>query len=1074
MTDRTIDSDETDLSRRTFMKGVGAATAATALGSTVPAAAEQTSIDEDLLNYRVLEAREVWKRGYTGKPNRSIGLTDSGIERRHPDLGPWNGVTTILQGGEFKATTTDALDSQETEALGAFARETDWEGVEEEAVRFEGDVGPGTFVEGTEVVLGTFGQDGDEPIPGDASILTAKLYWEPFDNNDNDLELRIDRQTDDGWTEQARAATAGMPEVVSDIEVDPTGTYRYVAEAYKNVNCTAWMEEFFVTYGELDTRYDADGSFDAIAEESAPEDKIVGWFDAGRYGDHPAPADPDGHGSHCSSIMAGTGEASTVDPDTVQTDENLLLLPTDTRQFEVTAEAGTGVFASAHGDAVEIVIEGPDGREIERSGPPSGEADVSVVGASIDLSDAIYADSSIKDNTIADHPTVHDSGEATYTITVRPYTGEAVSTARIEKVAVGAFRDPDEVASAGGGLQATDEADVGASAVHAGLAPDQRLVGLQGLSGPLSVLADHGDDFTEWFGLRAVNMSWSYVDPVTGLGTPPFGAAGGAITDDPAVLKRMAEQGILTVAAAGNSFTPGQTSTPALADEAISVVATDALDGIVEFSSGGTLAEDEDGEGTYAKPDVTAPGGTLFDNGIRAARAELDSDADQVRDYVQLAGTSMASPYTTGVAGLVAQAMEEDAPDALSLPEPEQTEIDDVLRLKSVILSTASETAFTAAPYHRAHTPTYDFGGRDIYEGYGRVNPDAAVDAVTRELLDGTDLADEESTGTVSLESVGLNQPKDARAVAGYVRTRGGTLDVSVDFSHYGGGNKGMTKGDPHLDLFVYDSEPADHGEPNVLASAQGLEGSASTSVDVPSADPGSDATNERTVYVVAKLVNVPGVVNGYDVQAYFDFGLEFEAGVVPDVTTEFTASGSRSDDGRAFTGGSTNRVRVTVEDFENASEVSVTDQVPDGWTAYEDADAENFDEDSGTVTFAETVTDDQVGDGDSVTFAYFAEAPSGASQTGSYTFGPATAEVVSPDVPEEDTNGELDGDEQDTFGGTDTNYVVGADQSEPTSSRAGDATSTASDAGSSATESGTSGATEAVPETAGGVNESL
>jgi len=137
-------------------------------------------------------------------------------------------------------------------------------------------------------------------------------------------------------------------------------------------------------------------------------------------------------------------------------------------------------------------------------------------------------------------------------------------------------------------------------------------------------------------------------------------------------------------------------------------------------------------------------------------------------------------------------------------------------------------------------------------------------------------------------------------------------------------------------------------------------------------------------------------------------------------------------------------------------------------------------DEDNNVVYFEGTVTDDQVGDGDSVTFTYFAEAPSGASQTGSYTFGPATAEVVSPDVPEEDTNGEVDGGEQDTFGRTDTNYVVGADQSEPTSSTAGDATSTASDAdstasnaGSSATGSATDGATDTVSGTTDTVSDS-
>ena len=175
--------------------------------------------------------------------------------------------------------------------------------------------------------------------------------------------------------------------------------------------------------------------------------------------------------------------------------------------------------------------------------------------------------------------------------------------------------------------------------------------------------------------------------------------------------------------------------------------------------------------------------------------------------------------------------------------------------------------------------------------------------------------------------------------------------------------------------------------------------------------------------------MNVPGVVNGYDVQVNFDLDVGLEAGEIPDVTTEFTAAGSRSDDASVFTTGQTDRVRVTIEDFENASEVKITDQVPDGWTVDgKYGDVESFDPESGTVTFRGTVGADQVGDDGSVTLRYFAEAPEGADGTGTYTFGPAEAEVVAADVPGEDSDGELDGDGTDEFGGTDTNTVAGVD----------------------------------------------
>jgi hypothetical protein len=70
-------------------------------------------------------------------------------------------------------------------------------------------------------------------------------------------------------------------------------------------------------------------------------------------------------------------------------------------------------------------------------------------------------------------------------------------------------------------------------------------------------------------------------------------------------------------------------------------------------------------------------------------------------------------------------------------------------------------------------------------------------------------------------------------------------------------------------------------------------------------------------------------------------------------------------------------------------------------------------------------VTADDV-DGGEVTFTYFAEAPSGAAETGQYTFGPATAEAVDPETFDE--AGREQGATESEFGGTDTNYVVGPD----------------------------------------------
>jgi hypothetical protein len=137
-----------------------------------------------------------------------------------------------------------------------------------------------------------------------------------------------------------------------------------------------------------------------------------------------------------------------------------------------------------------------------------------------------------------------------------------------------------------------------------------------------------------------------------------------------------------------------------------------------------------------------------------------------------------------------------------------------------------------------------------------------------------------------------------------------------------------------------------------------------------------------------------------------------------PEQAPNFSADGSREDDARVFTGGQTNTVEITVDtidgDVAADAEVTITDEVPDGWTVEEEfGDVESVEDgvvDLGTVTPADV-------DGDaSVSRTYFVEAPEGTGNTGRYTFGPAEAEAT------------IDGETvTDEVAGTDTNTVVGA-----------------------------------------------
>ncbi|WP_255198768.1 S8 family serine peptidase [Halorarius litoreus] len=952
---------ENGIGRRSFMKAAGTVAGASLLGIGTAAGAAGDGFDGTFANWRVREAQKVWDRGYRGRPDRTIGLTDSGIEARHPDLGPWNGV---------QATTADEELVLTEPGADVGSRERNQVGSQHEAGPVT--VGPGSFATGNETVITEF-------TPQDDSIedLDATLSWSPNADASNDLEFRIDLQLANGsWEEIARTATASMPEELTEVAVDPGKTYRFVAEQYINTTTQATVTWSYFTYtGDLNTLPE-DEVFAFLDEDSdGPMPKTVGWFnETSRYGTYDAPRDPDGHGSHCASIMGGSGRASAVEY-VERKEPRAVLTAGDTREYQVKADAGTGVFIAAYGTGIELVIEGPQGRQLG--------------GRSFDT------EASTHDVAVAEAPAERDG---TYTLTVRAAQGELASTARCQRVAYGRFHEPD----------ATDgDRAAGAPALHSGMAPNASLVGLQGLGDPTISLGEYAADFSRIFNMRAVNMSWGYVGGV------PLGAFGGQLDDTPAAIKDIAEGGILTVAAAGNAATPANgNGAPGVADEAISVAATDHSDGLVAYSSGGIGGQDEDGEGEYMKPDVTAPGGSLTDLANAALAGDPDTpegDQPAIRDYTGKAGTSMASPYTTGTVGLVSEAMEFDAPAKIALPAPEETGFEDVLRLKQVVLATASETAFTAAPFHRAHAPTYQNGGRDPYEGYGRINPDAAVDAVTRTLVDGTGVAADDTASFGELASVGLNLPEDSRAVAGHVVAPDGTIDASVEFSHYSGGNKGMTKGAPHLDLFVYDAEqPAANGEPNIVASAQAVQGSGSVSLDVSSDD--SDV-----YYVVAKIVNVPGVVNGYDVQANFDLAVDYTAAQLPTLSV----SGSRSDDGAVFTAGQTNHVTLTVDgissQLDDTDEVRITDQLPTDWTLAGFGDVETR---NGTELDFGTVTAGEVRDG-GVTKEYFAEAP---SSTGRYEFGAASVELVDGAVEG------LRGDEA-TFGGTDTNTVVGADQ---------------------------------------------
>jgi hypothetical protein len=146
------------------------------------------------------------------------------------------------------------------------------------------------------------------------------------------------------------------------------------------------------------------------------------------------------------------------------------------------------------------------------------------------------------------------------------------------------------------------------------------------------------------------------------------------------------------------------------------------------------------------------------------------------------------------------------------------------------------------------------------------------------------------------------------------------------------------------------------------------------------------------------------------------DFARFDEVSLVdPDLPTSLSVSGSRSDDGDAFTGGQANQVDITVSSLSHAAEVR--DTIPAEWNVADAGDVERVErvetaDDDVKRVYLGSVSPDET----AVTRTYFAEAPDDATETGDYVFGPAEANSAKTD------------DGWVAFGGTDTNAVVSED----------------------------------------------
>lgn len=843
------ETTEGKIPRRSFIQAAGAVAGAGMLGFGAIGTAAADEFDPMFTQRRVREARKVWAMGFRGQADRTLGILSDGLGARHPDVGPWNGVRAIPDGDgglELVHENLERLDVPED-------------------IRF--------FAESRALPSNT-GDRHEYQFTGPENVYRVEAHSksEPSAQSNG---VRLSLETADGEVIESFAGNAA-PHTGIAAKIEPAKNYVFVIEnTMRSVRGTYNLEaQYFANNPDGKTDPFANVDPDSITADTP---KVLGWYNEDysisephakpRSGPHLG-----GKGVHLASLMAGSGRASTVDESTIIRDDpqKFLIIDDDPRlEYEVEAEPGRNVFAVASGDYHQVRILDPEGNVIGYTSSPW------------ENTHTICSETT---------PTVHSEGKKTYTIQIEPLGDNQCfgilppcTPGRVNQVCVGATKPPDATAG--------DRTEKGENpTLHAGIAPNVGLVGLSGWRKTRKDLKRIADDLVRLFNLRVLTVSLGFGNDL--------GIAGGKLSNGSiGSFKVLAETGVLTIshppAASPPSF-PDRA--PAGADESISVVETGPWDGITEENRHEPAALDEDKKDVYRKPDVTAPG-SIPSYPLQAALSGdawlSEEEQDPIRDYDGLTNYAVNTPFVAGTAGLVAQALEEKAPDSISLPPPEQAGLTDTMQLKQTILATASETPFTASKWHKLK-PSYDFGGHDPIEGWGRVNVDAAVEAASRNLTPGSALTDKNASKGLSKrpnnvaerasrgggaftktveETVGLKLPKDSRAVAGYISGVRGTYEVSVKFSHYTGEDKTRASAPPHIDVFIYDAvNPGKHGTPNIVAKAQALTGTASLRFE--SGHNSSGESEDGTYYVVAKLVNVPGGYNSNDIQAKFSLSV--------------------------------------------------------------------------------------------------------------------------------------------------------------------------------------------------------
>ncbi len=552
---------------------------------------------------------------------------------------------------------------------------------------------------------------------------------------------------------------------------------------------------------------------DTGVDDSHPDfqDKIVYWKDfvgrsvANEFDEYSSPCDFSGHGTHCASIAAGTGEAARKNKyvslsRTIEFPPNVPEMYGVASYFDV-EQNGTIYFDISWDD-----ISGNDPfdtlfitLDINNDNKANATEDLHVFGD--------YGAGSLKLNYSSATP-----GRYRYLIGQKTEGELGASIIQINIT-----------------RPAADLIDTNNN--YQGISPNSKIVALKilddfGFGNSLLLL-----DAFDWIGsfgkehdIIVVSCSLGFSEEVESI--------------DQAV-DNLVKQGFVCVVAAGNAFQDNvNIGSPGTAGKAITVGAINSQDEITYYSSNGDYLN------KYTKPDVVAPGGSRlsYESGWAIVAADSNdadyTEADQIfelygvdryfsdekmlDDYTTRQGTSMSVPHVSGLAALIIDAMGEDWSYSLK----------NALLVKNLICGTATEVLDGETYNHNSNIPELNRGERDKIEGFGKVHSNAAIDAYLTKI----EIGESES------HYLCTNPFEDQSWARKIVIPRKTTLILSVSLP---------TKAD--FDLFIYDTEED-------FSETKGGYLAASTDTSVGVAETITYSTRKaRDIYVVVKCISGKG-----------------------------------------------------------------------------------------------------------------------------------------------------------------------------------------------------------------------